>query len=70
MIKNVNKVSNSQWKKWSNESRDMFNALFDFMVNNQDLMLHPKTTLVSDEQWRTTAWNAAWIAADKLSGRL
>lgn len=63
-MENVNKVDNNQWKKWNEAGKRMFNNLFDFMKNNQDLFIHPKTEKVSQEQWETTAWNAAWIAAD------
>ena len=42
----------------------MFNELFRYMFDNQPLFKHPKAPLLETEQWKTVAWNAAWIAAD------
>lgn len=61
---NPYKVPKSQWRKWDLKSKHTFNRLFSFMRRNQDLFLHPKTAKVPARQWSTTAWNAAWLAAD------
>jgi hypothetical protein len=43
-----------------------FNRVYDYMVNNQWAMLHPKQPLALPNYWKTTAWNSAWIAADAV----
>ena len=59
------RVPKKQWKKWSEQARRVFNEVYYTMRNNkQTLFLHPKATPVPKAQWNTTAWNAAWIAAD------
>tara|TARA_Y100000780_G_C13645166_1_gene402216 strand:- start:227 stop:373 length:147 start_codon:yes stop_codon:yes gene_type:complete len=45
----------------------MFNHLYDTMAGNQDLYSHPKAAQQIDEYWDTTAWNAAWTAADCIN---
>lgn len=53
-----------QWRKWSVGARRVFNELYSSMIQNQDLFMHPSQAgLVSKRNWKTTAWNAAWIAA-------
>ena len=57
-------VPQRQWRKWSPKAREVFNELFSTMVQNQYAFLHPQQDRISKRMWRTTAWNAAWIAAD------
>lgn len=64
MIDNIYKVGKKQWKRWNGAERLMFIEVYEHMVNNQDLYSHPKAARQIDEYWKTTAWNAAWIAAD------
>lgn len=64
MAKNIFKVPKKQWSRWSELARGVFNRSYQFFVGNQDKMLHPKAKASTKEQWKTTAWNAAWIAAD------
>ena len=61
-------VKDSVWKKWSKNARQVFNMTYRFMRDNQDLMIHPNTKKVPGLQWKTTAWNAAWVAADATDG--
>lgn len=63
---NPYKVPKSQWRKWDLKAKSTFNRLFSFMYRNQDLFLHPKGAKAKAKpaHWKTTAWNAAWIAAD------
>lgn len=61
-IKNTHKVSKSQWKKWSHTARFVFNSTYELMLD-QSLFVHPKAVEVKAEHWKTTAWNAAWMAA-------
>ena len=61
-------VRDSVWKKWSRNARLVFNITYAFIIDNQDLMVHPNTKKVLRYQWKTTAWNAAWIAANATDG--
>lgn len=61
---NVYKVNERQWKKWGEKGQKVFIEVFERMRDNQDLFLHPVVNLLPEKQWETTAWNAAWIAAD------
>ncbi len=66
MAKNVYKVPVKQWKKWSKQAQGVFNRSYHFFIGNQGLMTHPKTERVLRWRWKTTAWNAAWIAASAV----
>jgi hypothetical protein len=70
LTKNVNGVNKRKWRKWSPISRRMFNELFYVMNENQSAFLHPKAKVESAKKWSTTAWNAAWMAADNLEESL
>lgn len=61
---NKHGVAEQVWAAWSEAQRAMFVGLFRYMFDNQSFFAHPKAARLTDEQWRTTAWNAAWIAAD------
>lgn len=61
--RNVYKVPLAQWRKWKAAERITFNYMFSLMTKNQDLFLTPGA-VVPKRSWRTTAWNASWIAAD------
>lgn len=63
---NRHRVGRSQWSKWSEHARSVFNAVYGFMLHNPDLMRHPKQSALPRKFWQTTAWNAAWIAADAV----
>lgn len=69
MVKNKHDVGQSQWRKWSLAERALFNNTFESILNiGADLFLHPKTVKrkISDDEFKTIAWNAAWEAADQL----
>lgn len=66
---NRNKVPRAQWNRWSDVGKDAFNSLYEMMIGNQSLFLHPKQKPPSFTHWQTTSWNAAWIAADVASGQ-
>lgn len=53
-----------KWRGWAPGARQVFNEVFSSMSHNQNLFLHPHTEALSKKMWRTTCWNAAWIAAD------
>lgn len=61
---NLYHVPLRQWRKWGPIGRQVFNELYSAMAGNQELFLHPHAEKLSKRMWRTTAWNAAWIAAD------
>lgn len=66
MIDNIYKVSKKQWKKWNPQEQTLFNELHWYMIENQHLFKHPLGAAQVDKIWKTTAWNAAWMAADIL----
>jgi hypothetical protein len=62
-VENPFKVPVRQWRKWDDTVRNVFNRVYDFMLNNRSLVVHPEAPKSTPEQWKTIAWNAAWIAA-------
>lgn len=67
---NLYHVPGKKWRKWSANARGVFNLVYSTMRSNQRLFAHPKAVAVSREHWGTTAWNAAWIAANAANGEL
>jgi hypothetical protein len=63
---NKYKVQKKKWRRWSEQAKGVFNSVYSAMITGQQYMTHPKTARVPRWQWRTTAWNAAWIAADAV----
>jgi hypothetical protein len=61
---NLYHVPVRQWRKWPAKCRQVFNEVYSTMSRNQDTFLHPQQDKISKRMWKTTAWNAAWIAAD------
>lgn len=59
-------VPEDVWGDWSERAQRMFNYVFWYMLQNQELFKHPKAPVLAHEQWKTTAWNAAWIAAGQV----
>jgi hypothetical protein len=51
-------------------ARKTFNQTYDIMFNDQKLFLHPKAPSQDEDHWKTTAWNAAWTAADAVQDAL
>lgn len=68
MIKNEYKVPKKKWQSWSKMAQVVFNRCYDHILNNQEIMKHPKAALLPDVQWKTVAWNSAWSAATELDG--
>jgi hypothetical protein len=64
MIENKHKVPVKQWKKWPDDARIAFNELYEEMLGDQTLFMHPHSALQADDCWKTTCWNAAWMSAD------
>ncbi len=61
---NIHRVAAKKWKNWPDVCQRVFNQVFELMNDNQRIYQHPKAVPQPNEQWRTTAWNAAWEAAD------
>lgn len=66
MTRNAYRVPKSQWRKWNAKARETFNWLYGLMMNSPDLFKHPKAKVPPREHRKTTAWNAAWLAADAV----
>jgi len=65
-VKNEHGVDASQWRKWNAQQRALFNGVYEDIINvGKDLWLHPVTMQrkLSDEEFETIAWNAAFTAA-------
>ena len=63
---NRNHVPLRQWRKWSSLARRVFNETYGAMMANPEHYWHPMSERVGKKLWKTTAWNAAWIAADAV----
>lgn len=66
-VRNRYKVPKKTWSRWSLAARSAFNAVFAPMINNRWVFQHPKAAPLPKEHWRTTAFNAAWTAADFIN---
>lgn len=64
--KNKYRVNRKAWSKWTVVGKHVFNKTFETMMGDKELFLHPETVkrAIPDKEWKTTAWNAAFIAAD------
>lgn len=60
------KVPKKQWSKWSKRAQAVFNRCYKFFRTSQWAMVHPKAPTLNARLWDTTAYNAAWIAADAV----
>lgn len=61
---NKYKVAAKQWAKWPDIAQRVFNETYKSMLHSQWLFLHPNVGQCIPEHWKTTAHNAAWVAAD------
>lgn len=61
---NIHRVPGDQWRKWGSVARYVFNSTYEKMRERQAYFLHPQQLPASPKHWLTTAWNAAWEAAD------
>jgi hypothetical protein len=68
--RNLYRASPRKWRKWSIVARGTFNKTFAMMRENPDLFRHPADPARSKKWASTTAWNAAWIAADHVDETL
>lgn len=58
------KVPQKAWGSWTLVGRHTFNKLYETMIESP-WVFHPKTDVV--DEWKTIAWNAAFIAAGIVS---
>lgn len=63
-MRNRYNVNQRKWRKWSDVARGVFNLTYSVMKENPLLFRHPNDPVRSKRWAQTTAWNAAWIAAD------
>ena len=66
MVENKFGVPKRHWKKWNEQEQYVFNSVYQQMTELPHLFVHPLAPEVYEGHWDTTAWNAAWIAADDL----
>jgi len=67
MIENVHEVDEGQWDRWNEAQRKLFNAVYEYLNENQDIMTHSDAAPIEDEHWHVTAFNAAFTAAGEVS---
>jgi hypothetical protein len=73
MTMNDHDVDSPQWEKWTEQQRAHFNGVYeDIKRVGSSLFLHPITNQrkLTDEEFDTIAWNAAWTAAHMLIGEI
>ena len=63
-VTNKHRVPGKQWRRWTASAQRVFNEVYCRMRDSQSMFLHPKASPQTPDHWNTTAWNAAWIAAD------
>lgn len=68
--KNLYRATPKKWRKWSIVARGVFNKTYGLMKENASLFRHPSDPPRSKKWATTTAWNAAWIAADHVDETL
>lgn len=68
---NTHSVPQRQWRKWTLVAKHVFNKTYSHMMSNPEVYFHPDYLedpgLPDLKYFRTTAWNAAWMAADICS---
>lgn len=70
-VPNTHKVASKTWRKWNAQQRALFNGVYEDIQNvGAKLFVHPVTAQrdLTDEEFDTIAWNAAWTAAHILNG--
>lgn len=60
---NIFGVPNRQWRKWNQQSRFIFNQVYNQM-EYQDSVKHPNQIRMASHHWDTIRWNASWLAAE------
>ena len=65
-VPNTYGVQVKLWRRWSPQAREVFNWLYHAMTANQHFYRHPRSPVEPPEVWGTTAWNAAYEAAEAV----
>lgn len=60
-------VPRAIWSEFSESAKKVFAMVYKQGLT-QRLFLHPKTEKVSDEQWKTTAFNFGIVAGEAVDG--
>ncbi len=63
MVENKFEVPKKQWKKWNDVEQQCFIDLYESMIENP-WAYDPQLHMTYGEDWKTLAWNAAFMAAD------
>jgi len=66
-VSNRYRVPKKAWRKWPASGRRVFNELYAVMIQNPGLFQHTRAPKPTRSNWKVTAWNAAWIAADSIA---
>lgn len=69
-VRNRYCVPANPWRRWSARARHVFNEIYTAMMASPELYWHPKGQKIPRKHWKTTAWNAAWIAAGAADGEV
>jgi len=65
---NVHKVPVKTWRKWTVAARLLFNDVYSRIYDMRRVFYHPELApSYTPERHSTTAWNAAWEAADSAT---
>lgn len=65
---NVHKVPAKTWSKWTVAARLLFNDVYSRIYDMGRVFYHPDLAPAhTGERHATTAWNAAWEAADSAT---
>lgn len=57
-------MSKKAWSRWSEDSQEMFVNMYDYILPNQTIFSHPNMIPMPEAEWKTIAWNTAYMAAD------
>ena len=71
-MENRHSVDTARWEKWTEARRALFNHVYEDITHiGRALFLHPLTVSrnLTDDEFNTIAWNAAWTAADQLKAK-
>lgn len=66
-VKNEHKIPKKKWGSWTSVAKQVFNKTYETMMLSPSMFQHASALPIEKEQWKVTAWNAAWIAADICS---
>jgi len=65
----LTKSDKAKLKRWTEKGKKTFMDIYAFALNDQRHVTHPDTKPIPQDQWKTIAWNFAWLAADAVDGK-